>query len=46
MALLMKKYDGNNKGVVVLTHKEANLLPMFDNYRKYYFFGCHIILLC
>ena len=42
MALLMKKYDGNNKGVVVLTHKEANLLPMFDNYRKYYFFGCHI----
>ena len=42
MALILKKPNEKNKGIIILTHKEGKVEPHFRKWRKHYLIGTHI----
>tara|TARA_R100000008_G_C3571189_1_gene162247 strand:- start:359 stop:1474 length:1116 start_codon:yes stop_codon:yes gene_type:complete len=42
MAVLLKKNNPTVKGILILNHKEVNLLPYFSPFRDRYLIGCHV----
>jgi hypothetical protein len=42
MALLFKKPTNDNKGIIILTHKENAVAPLLFKYRKDYLIGMHV----
>jgi glycosyltransferase involved in cell wall biosynthesis len=42
MAVILKKPNKNNKGIVIVTHKEGRTKNQFQPYRKHYLIGTHI----
>jgi hypothetical protein len=42
MAIIIKKPNDNNKGIIIVTHKEGSTEPLFRKYRKHYLIGVHV----
>lgn len=42
MAVIIKKPNKGNKGIIIVTHKEGRTEPLFRKYRKHYLIGVHI----